>query len=145
MKKILIEALKFQKLPFSDLYFKENILLNLVMANKRNRMFKIEKPQISDDYIKNFEDFFIVIDTGMQNSFILLDKNDYLFLQNANGDTNICSKMILRYSIFPAIDEEVTSTAIIENKLFVSETLRIPLLEKEDIKSIIENRFTINL
>lgn len=145
MKKILIEALKFQKLPFSDLYFKENILLNLVMANKRNRMFKIEKPQISDDYIKNFEDFFIVIDTGMQNSFILLDKNDYLFLQNANGDTNICSKMILRYSIFPAIDEEVTSTAIIENKLFVSETLRIPLLEKEDIKSIIENRFAINL
>lgn len=145
MKKILIEALKFQKLPFSDLYFKENILLNLVMANKRNRMFKIEKPQISDDYIKNFEDFFIVIDTGMQNSFILLDKNDYLFLQNANGDTNICSKMILRYSIFPAIDEEVTSTAIIENKLFVSETLRIPLLEKEDIKSIIEDRFTINL
>lgn len=145
MKKILIEALKFQKLPFSDLYFKENILLNLVMANKRNRMFKIEKPQISDDYIKNFEIFFIVIDTGMQNSFILLDKNDYLFLQNANGDTNICSKMILRYSIFPAIDEEVTSTAIIENKLFVSETLRIPLLEKEDIKSIIENRFTINL
>ena len=134
MKKILIEALKFQKLPFSDLYFKENILLNLVMANKRNRMFKIEKPQISDDYIKNFEDFFIVIDTGMQNSFILLDQNDYLFLQNANGDTNICSKMILRYSIFPAIDEEVTSTAIIENKLFVSETLRIPLLEKEDIK-----------
>ena len=145
MKKILIEALKFQKLPFSDLYFKENILLNLVMANKRNRMFKIEKPQISDDYIKNFEIFFIVIDTGMQNSFILLDKNDYLFLQNANGDTNICSKMILRYSIFPAIDEEVTSTAIIENKLFVSETLRIPLLEKEDIKSIIENRFAINL
>lgn len=145
MKKNLIEALKFQKLPFSDLYFKENILLNLVMANKRNRMFKIEKPQISDDYIKNFEDFFIVIDTGMQNSFILLDKNDYLFLQNANGDTNICSKMILRYSIFPAIDEEVTSTAIIENKLFVSETLRIPLLEKEDIKSIIEDRFTINL
>ena len=145
MKKILIEALKFQKLPFSDLYFKENILLNLVMANKRNRMFKIEKQQISDDYIKNFEDFFIVIDTGMQNSFILLDKNDYLFLQNANGDTNICSKMILRYSIFPAIDEEVTSTAIIENKLFVSETLRIPLLEKEDIKSIIEDRFTINL
>ena len=145
MKKILIEALKFQKLPFSDLYFKENILLNLVMANKRNRMFKIEKPQISDDYIKNFEDFFIVIDTGMQNFFILLDKNDYLFLQNANGDTNICSKMILRYSIFPAIDEEVTSTAIIENKLFVSETLRIPLLEKEDIKSIIEDRFTINL
>ena len=145
MKKILIEALKFQKLPFSDLYFKENILLNLVMANKRNRMFKIEKPQISDDYIKNFEDFFIVINTGMQNSFILLDKNDYLFLQNANGDTNICSKMILRYSIFPAIDEEVTSTAIIENKLFVSETLRIPLLEKEDIKSIIEDRFTINL
>ena len=145
MKKILIEALKFQKLPFSDLYFKENILLNLVMANKRNRMFKIEKPQISDDYIKNFEDFFIVIDTRMQNSFILLDKNDYLFLQNANGDTNICSKMILRYSIFPAIDEEVTSTAIIENKLFVSETLRIPLLEKEDIKSIIEDRFTINL
>lgn len=145
MKKILIEALKFQKLPFSDLYFKENILLNLVMANKRNRMFKIEKPQISDDYIKNFEVFFIVIDTGMQNSFILLDKNDYLFLQNANGDTNICSKMILRYSIFPAIDEEVTSTAIIENKLFVSETLRIPLLEKEDIKSIIENRFAINL
>ena len=145
MKKILIEALKFQKLPFSDLYFKENILLNLVMANKRNRMFKIEKPQISDDYIKNFEDFFIVIDTGMQNSFILLDKNDYLFLQNANGDTNICSKMILRYCIFPAIDEEVTSTAIIENKLFVSETLRIPLLEKEDIKSIIEDRFTINL
>lgn len=145
MKKILIEALKFQKLPFSDLYFKENILLNLVMANKRNRMFKIEKPQISDDYIKNFEDFFIVIDTGMQNSFILLDKNDYLFLQNANGDTNICSKMILRYSIFPAIDEEVTSTAIIENKLFVSETLRIPLLEKEDIKLIIENRFAINL
>ena len=115
------------------------------MANKRNRMFKIEKPQISDDYIKNFEDFFIVIDTGMQNSFILLDKNDYLFLQNANGDTNICSKIILRYSIFPAIDEEVTSTAIIENKLFVSETLRIPLLEKEDIKSIIENRLTINL
>ena len=145
MKKILIEALKFQKLPFSDLYFKENILLNLVMANKRNRMFKIEKPQISDDYIKNFEDFFIVIDTGMQNSFILLDKNDYLFLQNANGDTNICSKMILRYSIFPAIDEEVTSTAIIENKLFISETLRIPLLKKEDIKSIIENRFAINL
>ena len=145
MKKFLIEALKFQKLPFSDLYFKENILLNLVMANKRNRMFKIEKPQISDDYIKNFEDFFIVIDTGMQNSFILLDKNDYLFLQNANGDTNICSKMILRYSIFPAIDEEVTSTAIIENKLFISETLRIPLLEKEDIKSIIENRFAINL
>ena len=145
MKKILIEALKFQKLPFSDLYFKENILLNLVMANKRNRMFKIEKPQISDNYIENFEDFFIVIDTGMQNSFILLDKNDYLFLQNANGDTNICSKMILRYSIFPAIDEEVTSTAIIENKLFVSETLRIPLLEKEDIKSIIEDRFTINL
>ena len=145
MKKFLIEALKFQKLPFSDLYFKENILLNLVMANKRNRMFKIEKPQISDDYIKNFEIFFIVIDTGMQNSFILLDKNDYLFLQNANGDTNICSKMILRYSIFPAIDEEVTSTAIIENKLFVSETLRIPLLEKEDIKSIIENRFAINL
>ena len=145
MKKILIEALKFQKLPFSDLYFKENILLNLVMANKRNRMFKIEKPQISDDYIKNFEDFFIVIDTGMQNSFILLDKNDYLFLQNANGDTNICSKMILRYSIFPAIDEEVTPTAIIENKLFVSETLRIPLLEKEDIKSIIEDRLTINL
>ena len=145
MKKILIEALKFQKLPFSDLYFKENILLNLVMANKRNRMFKIEKPQISDDYIKNFEDFFIVIDTGMQNSFILLDKDDYLFLQNANDDTNICSKMILRYSIFPAIDEEVTSTAIIENKLFVSETLRIPLLEKEDIKSIIEDRFTINL
>ena len=145
MKKNLIEALKFQKLPFSDLYFKENILLNLVMANKRNRMFKIEKPQISDDYIKNFEDFFIVIDTGMQNSFILLDKNDYLFLQNANGDTNICSKMILRYSIFPAIDEEVTSTAIIENKLFVSETLRIPLLEKEDIKSIIEDRFAINL
>ena len=145
MKKILIEALKFQKLPFSDLYFKENILLNLVMANKRNRMFKIEKPQISDDYIKNFEDFFIVIDTGMQNSFILLDKNDYLFLQNANGDTNICSKMILRYSIFPAIDEEVTSTAIIENKLFVSETLRIPLIKKEDIKSIIENRFAINL
>ena len=145
MKKILIEALKFQKLPFSDLYFKENILLNLVMANKRNRMFKIEKPQISDDYIKNFEIFFIVIDTGMQNSFILLDKNDYLFLQNANGDTNICSKMILRYSIFPAIDEEVTSTAIIENKLFVSETLRIPLLEKEDIKSIIEDRLTINL
>lgn len=145
MKKNLIEALKFQKLPFSDLYFKENILLNLVMANKRNRMFKIEKPQISDDYIKNFEDFFIVIDTGMQNFFILLDKNDYLFLQNANGDTNICSKMILRYSIFPAIDEEVTSTAIIENKLFVSETLRIPLLEKEDIKSIIEDRFTINL
>ena len=145
MKKILIEALKFQKLPFSDLYFKENILLNLVIANKRNRMFKIEKPQISDDYIKNFEDFFIVIDTGMQNSFILLDKNDYMFLQNANGDTNICSKMILRYSIFPAIDEEVTSTAIIENKLFVSETLRIPLLEKEDIKSIIENRFAINL
>ena len=145
MKKFLIEALKFQKLPFSDLYFKENILLNLVMANKRNRMFKIEKPQISDDYIKNFEDFFIVIDTGMQNSFILLDKNDYLFLQNANGDTNICSKMILRYSIFPAIDEEVTSTAIIENKLFVSETLRIPLLEKEDIKSIIEDRFAINL
>lgn len=114
------------------------------MANKRHRMFKIEKPQISDDYIKNFEDFFVVIDTGMQNSFILLDKNDYLFLQNANGDTNICSKMILRYSIFPAIDEEVTSTAIIENKLFVSETLRIPLLEKEDIKSIIENRLTIN-
>ena len=145
MKKILIEALKFQKLPFSDLYFKENILLNLVMANKRNRMFKIEKPQISDDYIKNFEDFFIVIDTGMQNSFILLDKNDYLFLQNTNGDANIRSKMILRYSIFPAIDEEVTSTAIIENKLFVSETLRIPLLEKEDIKSIIENRFAINL
>ena len=145
MKKILIEALKFQKLPFSDLYFKENILLNLVMANKRNRMFKIEKPQISDDYIKNFEDFFIVIDTGMQNFFILLDKNDYLFLQNANGDTNICSKMILRYSIFPAIDEEVTPTAIIENKLFVSETLRIPLLEKEDIKSIIEDRLTINL
>ena len=145
MKKILIEALKFQKLPFSDLYFKENILLNLVMANKRNRMFKIEKPQISDDYIKNFEDFFIVIDTGMQNSFILLDKNDYLFLQNANGDTNKCSKMILRYSIFPAIDEEVTPTAIIENKLFVSETLRIPLLEKEDIKSIIEDRLTINL
>ena len=145
MKKNLIEALKFQKLPFSDLYFKENILLNLVMANKRNRMFKIEKPQISDDYIKNFEDFFIVIDTGMQNSFILLDKNDYLFLQNANGDTNICSKMILRYSIFPAIDEEVTPTAIIENKLFVSETLRIPLLEKEDIKSIIEDRLTINL
>lgn len=145
MKKILIEALKFQKLPFSDLYFKENILLNLVMANKRNRMFKIEKPQISDDYIKNFEDFFIVIDTGMQNSFILLDKNDYLFLQNANGDTNNYSKMILRYSIFPAIDEEVTSTAIIENKLFVSETLRIPLLEKEDIKSIIEDRLTINL
>ena len=145
MKKILIEALKFQKLPFSDLYFKENILLNLVMANKRNRMFKIEKPQISDDYIKNFEDFFIVIDTGMQNSFILLDKNDYLFLQNANGDTNICSKMILRYSIFPAIDEEVTSTAIIENKLFISETLKIPLLKKEDIKSIIENRFAINL
>ena len=145
MKKILIEALKFQKLPFSDLYFKENILLNLVMANKRNRMFKIEKPQISDDYIKNFEVFFIVIDTGMQNSFILLDKNDYLFLQNANGDTNICSKMILRYSIFPAIDEEVTSTAIIENKLFISETLRIPLLKKEDIKSIIEDRFTINL
>lgn len=145
MKKFLIEALKFQKLPFSDLYFKENILLNLVMANKRNRMFKIEKPQISDDYIKNFEDFFIVIDTGMQNSFILLDKNDYLFLQNANGDTNICSKMILRYSIFPAIDEEVTSTAIIENKLFVSETLRTPLLEKEDIKSIIEDRFAINL
>ena len=136
---------KFQKLPFSDLYFKENILLNLVMANKRNRMFKIEKPQISDDYIKNFEDFFIVIDTGMQNFFILLDKNDYSFLQNANGDTNICSKMILRYSIFPAIDEEVTSTAIIENKLFVSETLRIPLLEKEDIKSIIEDRLTINL
>lgn len=145
MKKNLIEALKFQKLPFSDLYFKENILLNLVMANKRNRMFKIEKPQISDDYIKNFEDFFIVIDTRMQNFFILLDKNDYLFLQNAHGDTNICSKMILRYSIFPAIDEEVTSTAIIENKLFVSETLRIPLLEKEDIKSIIEDRFTINL
>ena len=145
MKKILIEALKFQKLPFSDLYFKENILLNLVMANKRNRMFKIEKPQISDDYIKNFEVFFIVIDTGMQNSFILLDKNDYLFLQNANGDTNICSKMILRYSIFPAIDEEVASTAIIENKLFVSETLRIPLLEKEDIKSIIKDRITINL
>lgn len=145
MKKNLIEALKFQKLPFSDLYFKENIFLNLVMANKRHRMFKIEKPQISDDYIKNFEDFFIVIDTGMQNSFILLDKNDYLFLQNANGDTNICSKMILRYSIFPAIDEEVTSTAIIENKLFVSETLRMPLLEKEDIKSIIENRLTINL
>ena len=145
MKKILIEALKFQKLPFSDLYFKENILLNLVMANKRNRMFKIKKPQISDDYIKNFEDFFIVIDTGMQNSFILLDKNDYLLLQNANGDTNICSKMILRYSIFPAIDEEVTSTAIIENKLFVSETLRIPLLEKEDIKSIIKDRITINL
>lgn len=145
MKKNLIEALKFQKLPFSDLYFKENILLNLVMANKRNRMFKIEKPQISDDYIKNFEDFFIVIDTEMQNSFILLDKNDYLFLQNANGDTNICSKMILRYSIFPAIDEEVTSTAIIENKLFISETLRIPLLKKEDIKSIIENRFAINL
>ena len=145
MKKILIEALKFQKLPFSDLYFKENILLNLVMANKRNRMFKIEKPQISDDYIKNFEIFFIVIDTGMQNSFILLDKNDYLFLQNASSDTNNCSKMILRYSIFPAIDEEVTSTAIIENKLFVSETLRIPLLEKEDIKSIIEDRFTINL
>ena len=108
-------------------------------------MFKIEKPQISDDSIKNFEDFFIVIDTGMQNSFILLDKNDYLFLQNANGDTNICSKMILRYSIFPAIDEEVTSTAIIENKLFISETLRIPLLKKEDIKSIIENRFAINL
>ncbi|MGN1152614.1 MAG: hypothetical protein ACI4S3_01160, partial [Candidatus Gastranaerophilaceae bacterium] len=51
MKKFLIEALKFQKLPFSDLYFKENILLNLVMANKRNRMFKIEKPQISDNYI----------------------------------------------------------------------------------------------
>ena len=75
MKKILIEALKFQKLPFSDLYFKENILLNLVMANKRNRMFKIEKPQISDDYIKNFEDFFIVIDTGMQNSFILLTED----------------------------------------------------------------------
>ena len=145
MKKILIEALKFQKLPFSDLYFKENILLNLVMANKRNRMFKIEKPQISDNYIENFEDFFTVIDTGMQNSFILLDKNDYLFLQNANGDTKICSKMILRYSIFPAIDEEVTSTAIIENKLFVSETLRIPLLEKEDIKSIIEDRFAINL
>ena len=145
MKKILIEALKFQKLPFSDLYFKENILLNLVMANKRNRMFKIERPKITDDYIKNFEIFFIVIDTGMQNSFILLDKNDYLFLQNANGDTNICSKMILRYSIFPAIDEEVTSTAIIENKLFVSETLRIPLLEKEDIKSIIEDRFAINL
>ena len=145
MKKILIEALKFQKLPFSDLYFKENILLNLVMANKRNRMFKIEKPQISDDYIKNFEDFFIVIDTGMQNSFILLDKNDYLFLQNTNGDANIRSKMILRYSIFPAIDEEVTPTAIIENKLFVSETLRIPLLEKEDIKSIIEDRLTINL
>ena len=145
MKKILIEALKFQKLPFSDLYFKENILLNLVMANKRNRMFKIEKPQISDDYIKNFEDFFIVIDTGMQNSFILLDKNDYLFLQNTNGDANIRSKMILRYSIFSAIDEEVTSTAIIENKLFVSETLRIPLLEKEDIKSIIEDRFAINL
>lgn len=145
MKKFLIESLKFQKLPFSDLYFKENILLNLVMANKRNRMFKIEKPQISDDYIKNFEDFFIVINTGMQNYFILLDKNDYLFLQNANGDTNICSKIILRYSIFPAIDEEVTSTAIIENKLFVSETLRIPLLEKEDIKSIIENRLTINL
>ena len=145
MKKILIEALKFQKLPFSDLYFKENILLNLVMANKRNRMFKIEKPQISDDYIKNFEDFFIVIDTGMQNSFILLDKDDYLFLQNTSSDTNNCSKMILRYSIFPAIDEEVTSTAIIENKLFVSETLRIPLLEKEDIKSIIEDRLTINL
>ena len=145
MKKILIEALKFQKLPFSDLYFKENILLNLVMANKRNRMFKIEKPQISDDYIKNFEDFFIVIDTGMQNSFILLDKDDYLFLQNTSSDTNNCSKMILRYSIFPAIDEEVTPTAIIENKLFVSETLRIPLLEKEDIKSIIEDRLTINL
>ena len=108
-------------------------------------MFKIEKPQISDDYIKNFEDFFIVIDTGMQNSFILLDKNDYLFLQNTNGDANIRSKMILRYSIFPAIDEEVTPTAIIENKLFVSETLRIPLLEKEDIKSIIEDRLTINL
>ena len=145
MKKFLIEALKFQKLPFSDLHFKENILLNLVMANKRNRMFKIEKPQISDDYIKNFEDFFIVIDTGMQNSFILLDKNDYLFLQNTNGDANIRSKMILRYSIFPAIDEEVTPTAIIENKLFVSETLRTPLLEKEDIKSIIEDRFAINL
>lgn len=145
MKKILIEALKFQKLPFSDLYFKENILLNLVMANKRNRMFKIEKPQISDDYIKNFEVFFIVIDTGMQNSFILLDKDDYLFLQNTSSDTNNCSKMILRYSIFPAIDEEVASTAIIENKLFVSETLRIPLLEKEDIKSIIKDRITINL
>ena len=56
MKKILIEALKFQKLPFSDLYFKENILLNLVMANKRNRMFKIEKPQISDNYIKHPSD-----------------------------------------------------------------------------------------
>lgn len=145
MKKILIEALKFQKLPFSDLYFKENILLNLVMANKRNRMFKIEKPQISDNYIENFEDFFTVIDTGMQNSFILLDKDDYLFLQNTSSDTNNCSKMILRYSIFPAIDEEVASTAIIENKLFVSETLRIPLLEKEDIKSIIKDRITINL
>ena len=53
--------------------------------------------------------------------------------------------MILGYSIFPAINDEVTSTAIIENKLFVSETLRIPLLEKEDIKSIIEDRFAINL
>ena len=145
MKKFLIKTLKFQKLPFSDFFFKDNVLLTLVISNKHNRMFKIEKPQISDDYIKNFEDFFIVIDTGMQNSFILLDKNDYLFLQNTNGDANIRSKMILRYSIFPAIDEEVTPTAIIENKLFVSETLRIPLLEKEDIKSIIEDRFTINL
>lgn len=40
MKKFLIKTLKFQKLPFSDLFFKDNVLLTLVISNKHNRMLK---------------------------------------------------------------------------------------------------------
>ena len=145
MQKFLEEILKFQKLPFTNCYFKENILLSFIVANKRNRMFIIENQQIHPSYIEKFEEFFTIVDIGEKNKFILLDKDAYYLMQNSASNLNNSYKIILKYAIFPAVSDEVSSTAIIDNKLFLTNTLRIPLLGKEDIASIIDDSAIVNL
>lgn len=145
MKKLLVEKLKFQKLPLNNFFFKKDILLNLVIANKNDRTITINSPKIACDYIKNFEEFFIIIDIKEQNTYILLDKEDYYSLQNSTYGLKNHSKIFLKYNIFPAIDDEVTQTAILENKLFITNTMRIPLLGKKDVISIIDDSIAINI
>ena len=89
------------------LIYEKNISILEAVLDAKSAIKRIFKEKVLKYKIKDLDKFrmafFTVIDTGTQNSFILLDKDDYLFLQNASSDTNNCSKMILGYSIFPAI------------------------------------------
>lgn len=140
MKKFLVDALKLQKTHINNMYSRNDILLNFINANVCNRTFTVEKSQISDDYIEKFEEFYTIIDIGENNSFILLDKDDYYLILNSNNTKNI-----LKYYIFPALEDEVCPTAIINDKFIRMNSLRIPLLGQNDILSIIDDNASINL